>query len=114
MKRIGRWLLFLAALTFSSNSAANSSRLTLVSEILDLPTDAETNIPLYLPRLGRYFIELYLEPPEDGKNASFEPFDVSVLVSFLQGDENIFERKVVVQFTPKKTRSYVALCRNAV
>lgn len=90
MKRIGRWLLFLAALTFSSNSAANSTRLTLVSDILDPPIDAETNISLYLSPLGTYFIELYLEPPEDGKNASFEPFDVSVLVSFLQGEENIF------------------------
>jgi len=97
----------------SGLEATFSTRLTPVCEILDPPTDAETNTPLYLSPLGTHFIELYLEPPEDGKTASFEPFDVSVLLSFRQGEENIFERKVAVQFTPKKTRRYGALCRNA-
>jgi hypothetical protein len=102
MKRLGPCLMLFVAFSLSLNSVANNSRLTVVSEILDPAFNVQTTIPLYLSRVGTYFVELYLEVPDGLTDTSSATLDVSVLVTFLHRENSLFERQVAVHFTPKK------------
>lgn len=102
MNRFGTWLALFVAFMLPLNTEANSSRLTVVNEILEPGEGVPVSIPLYLSRLGTYFAELYLEVPEGKIDPSFKMLDVSIKITFLNGEKNVFEREVTVMFTPQK------------
>ena len=90
----------LLTFAFHSGAVANSSRLTVLNEIIDATTGIEQIVPLYLSRLGTYYAELYLEPtaPEDSPRTI--PLDLDFTVSFLRRDEIVLTKDVALSLAP--------------
>ncbi|MGR9091669.1 MAG: hypothetical protein ACU85U_13920 [Gammaproteobacteria bacterium] len=82
---------------FSCSALANSSRLTVVNQVLTPVSGASSTIELYLSRLGTYYAELYLER-EDESAPSLVPVDIGLSLRFLRGEAIVFERDVEARF----------------
>lgn len=93
---------YVLAVVFAGVVQANNARLTVINEKLDPVAGVQASFPLYLSRLGTYFAELYLESPSGVASATLAPLNVSVLVTFIDGEKSVFEREIAVKFNPTK------------
>ena len=82
------------ALIFQASALANSSRLTVINEVVD------QIIPLYLSRLGSYYAELYLEPSSATDVARSAPLDLGLTISFLRREQLVLSRDVAISIAP--------------
>ena len=63
--------------------------------------DSTLPLPLRLPRLGRYYAELILEPPTGADEVTLSaPLGVTVDVAFKRGERVLDQRAVAVSFAP--------------
>ena len=87
---------------FTCSAFANSSRLTVVNEVLAPVSGASSTFELYLSRVGTYYAELYLEREGDAAPPAM-PVAVDLSLRFLRGDEVVIERDVAARFEAGQT-----------
>jgi len=88
------------ALIFQASALANSSRLTVINEVVDTTTGVDQIIPLYLSRLGSYYAELYLEPSSATDVVRSAPLDLGLTISFLRREQLVLSRDVAISIAP--------------
>lgn len=88
------------AFTVHAGALANSSRLTVLNEIMDAAAGVEQIVPLYLSRLGSYYTELYLEPGTTSGAERTVPLELAFTISFLRLDELVLSRDVALSLAP--------------